>query len=242
MTNNQIQYLKYVEDKRSNLARETETNRDNLGRLGETQRYNTLSTTETGRSNRTRETETNRSNLANEDNTRLGLAINAQHYANQDSVAYQIANESARHNIRNENIAYMNYQTENRYKDRMAGTAEEQASAATRNAVTNQYNAGTNARNANYNAQNAESNTLNAGTNYANMLVNQGNAATNALNAQTNAAAQISQEKLNKAKRKETYLNMGLNSWKTWNGAVSEGIDSVTKVGRLIPILGGLSK
>lgn len=128
MTNNQIQYLKYLEDKRHNVAAETEINRDNTARLSETSRYNTGYLGETGRSNRSRELETNRSNLSNEEIARQGQAINKQHYANQDAVAYYLASETNRHNLMGEKLGILNYNAEANYKDRTASTGERNAS------------------------------------------------------------------------------------------------------------------
>lgn len=128
MTNNQIQYLKYLEDKRHNITAETELNRDNTARLSETSRYNTGYLGETGRSNRSREMETNRSNLSNESIARQGQAINKQHYDNQDAVSYYLARETNRHNLMGEKLGILNYNAEADYKDRTASTGERNAS------------------------------------------------------------------------------------------------------------------
>lgn len=80
MTNNQINYLNYLETARSNRSRETETSRHNvqsekidIGKLAETQRSNLISEAETNRSNVARENinlatlaETKRHNVAYE--------------------------------------------------------------------------------------------------------------------------------------------------------------------------------
>lgn len=85
-TVNAINYLKFKEDQRSNLAKEAETNRANLA--NESLGRDTL--TETKRSNLAKEFETNRSNLAKEGET---------HRAN---VAKEI--ETNRHNTATETI------------------------------------------------------------------------------------------------------------------------------------------
>ena len=157
MTNNQIQYLKYLEDKRSNIARETETNRDNTARLQETNRYNTIYTGETGRSNLARETETNRSNLANEAIARQGQAINARHYENQDAIGYMTAAEQRRHNVQGEKLGILQYNTDDTYKDRLGTSALKNAASNSTQAVAAYRNSGSNAMNAQTNRANQES-------------------------------------------------------------------------------------
>lgn len=66
MTQNQIAYQANLENKRANLARETETHRTNVANEEENKRYHTASVAETNRANLAKEHETNRSNLANE--------------------------------------------------------------------------------------------------------------------------------------------------------------------------------
>lgn len=145
MTNNQIQYLKYLEDRRHNVVAETELNRDNTARLSETSRYNTGYLGETSRSNKSREMETNRSNLANEDIARQGQAINKQHYANQDAIGFYLAGETNRHNLMGEKLGILNYNAEADYKDRTASTGERNAST---NAAKALYDYQTDRRNA----------------------------------------------------------------------------------------------
>lgn len=75
-TVNAINYLRFKEDQRSNLAKEAETNRANLaneslGRdtLTETKRSNLVKEFETNRSNLAKEGETHRANIAKETET-----------------------------------------------------------------------------------------------------------------------------------------------------------------------------
>lgn len=156
MTNNQIQYLKYLEDKRSNVTRETETNRDNTARLQETNRYNTIYTGETGRSNLARETETNRSNLSNEANARTGLAINDRHYRAQDQIGYMNVAENQRHNAQTEKLGILQYNTEDIYKEKMGDSALKNADSNKMQAIASWQNAGTNSMNADTNRANQE--------------------------------------------------------------------------------------
>lgn len=66
MTQNQIAYQANLENKRANLARESEAHRSNVANEEENKRFHKESVAETKRSNLAREGETNRSNLANE--------------------------------------------------------------------------------------------------------------------------------------------------------------------------------
>lgn len=85
MTKNQIDYQNYVETRRTNLARETETSRANLTNeelkrreLSENSRHNLSVEGEAKRHNLTTEAETNRSNTANEYLKRQQNAIQSQ--------------------------------------------------------------------------------------------------------------------------------------------------------------------
>lgn len=157
MTNNQIQYLKYLEEKRSNVTRETETNRDNMARLQETNRYNTIYTGETGRSNLAREIETNRSNLANEANARAGLAINDRHYRAQDQIGYMNVAENQRHNAQTEKLGVFQYYTDDTYKEQLGDAALQNAASNSTQALASWRNSESSKMNAETNRANQES-------------------------------------------------------------------------------------
>lgn len=105
MTENQLAYLQYEENVRSNTARETETNRSNLAREAETNRANLANETETKRANQAREFETNRANLVDEaERERSNRQREALERTNQELKARGIridqlkAKEQERHN------------------------------------------------------------------------------------------------------------------------------------------------
>lgn len=86
MTNNQLLYLKQVEEGRHNLATEKETNRSNLATESETNRSHLVDEAERNRHNLVSEgigrdtlTETSRANLAREANQSDTLAENIRH-------------------------------------------------------------------------------------------------------------------------------------------------------------------
>lgn len=108
MTNNQIQYQRMLEERRSNRAQEIETKRSNLAREGETIRSNLVREAETHRANRANETigllglnETIRSNVAKETETnRANVAKETE--TNRSNLAKEA--ETKRHNEATETI------------------------------------------------------------------------------------------------------------------------------------------
>lgn len=119
MTKNQIEYWRYKEEQRSNLAKEKEQNRTNvaneeltrnrdanvyyLGQLNaqENQRHNLAVEGETARSNLARESETLRSNLARESETARANRMGEQ-------ISLQNLEEKKRSNLASEAIARSN--------------------------------------------------------------------------------------------------------------------------------------
>lgn len=105
MTANQINYWKLQEDRRSNLAKETEANRHNivtegetsrhnvateqvsLGNLQETSRHNTATEQETVRHNTATEAESQRHNVASERFNISQLEENKRHNLSQEQLA-----------------------------------------------------------------------------------------------------------------------------------------------------------
>lgn len=137
MTHNQIEYAKYREDQRHNMATEYETNRNNVAVLAETNRHNVAYETETNRHNVINENETyrhnfateretNRHNVVTEYNDAWRNQINQSHYERSDA-------ETARHNRAQEGIGWGNV----RASLIGAYAASQQAQAATRNAEVN---------------------------------------------------------------------------------------------------------
>lgn len=93
MTNNQINYLNYQENSRSNQAKESETQRHNFVTEQETAQHNRLSEqvdlgklAEVHRSNVTAERETQRSNLAREELNRANLRETSRHNLQQEAI------------------------------------------------------------------------------------------------------------------------------------------------------------
>lgn len=86
MTQNQINYWKLQEERRSNLAQEGETKRSNLAKEAET-----------NRSNIAKETETHRSNVANEGVAFGNLSETQRSHQAQESISLQGLAEQARH-------------------------------------------------------------------------------------------------------------------------------------------------
>jgi hypothetical protein len=112
MTQNQINYWKFKEDQRHNLAQEShnerslnEQVRSNVAKESETRRSNLAHESETNRSNVAREMEANRSNLASEEQARIN-ALNTMVYnqgkLSQDYREYELdkrkQDETERHN------------------------------------------------------------------------------------------------------------------------------------------------
>jgi hypothetical protein len=123
MTQNQIKYWTLLEEKRHNVATESETNRHNVVDEGETHRANTvreyetmrhnqeterisaLEQAETARHNRVYESETKRHNLAYEGETqRHNMQQEALGWANVN-LGYANLNETKRHNVIQESIS-----------------------------------------------------------------------------------------------------------------------------------------
>lgn len=123
MTTMGLDYLKYQETKRSNLAQETETNRSNvvregeinrsnLAKEGENNRHNVVTEVETNRHNIAGEVETNRSNLAREaENNRSNVARENENYRSNvaretENYRSNVARETENHrsNVQNEAI------------------------------------------------------------------------------------------------------------------------------------------
>lgn len=109
MTRNQIEYQKYLEDKRHNQTVETETNRNNVAGLGETTRYNTLVTSENQKHNRVVEGETGRHNVVTE-----------QQLTKQTSINWVAQQETGRHNEAQEALTNYANISDRRYKQSMA--------------------------------------------------------------------------------------------------------------------------
>lgn len=102
MTQNQINYQNHLEQKRANLARETETHRGNLAQeelgksnLAETKRANLAREVETNRANLAKEAETHRSNTTVERETHRSNLANEllKGEANQEIARSNFANE-----------------------------------------------------------------------------------------------------------------------------------------------------
>lgn len=125
MTELQLNYLSYLEDKRSNKVREAETERNNRATLAETMRANLARESETFRSNLAREAETHRSNLATETETaRSNRAREAETY--RSNLAREL--ETKRSNLANETLKRAaNYETvrSNLAKERLTHEANQ---------------------------------------------------------------------------------------------------------------------
>lgn len=95
MTQNQVAYLNYAENKRNNIVVSQETNRHNLATEGETNRHNIVTErqedtkiAETGRHNLVTEQETGRHNLVTEQETgRHNLVTESQTQAANSEIA-----------------------------------------------------------------------------------------------------------------------------------------------------------
>lgn len=96
MTRNQIEYWSLLENKRSNIARETETKRANLAREVETNRSNVARELETARSNRMNEQITSLRDLRNYLTTFMNLQEQARHQRASESLGKQQLAESQR--------------------------------------------------------------------------------------------------------------------------------------------------
>lgn len=109
MTNNQIQYQRLLEEKRSHLANEDVNRKQQI---------------ETGRHNLATEVETNRSNLQNELLKHEGNIVTEQHYQRSDALGVS----SLAENIRNNKARLAEEATHNRnveYETRRANEARE---------------------------------------------------------------------------------------------------------------------
>lgn len=122
MTKNQIEYWKYVEQRRanlageaeaarSNIARESETNRANLEKERETRRSNqanellaNLSYQESKRSNMAREAETSRSNQAKEEEAKRSNLANEELKRQANQINLLSTNEAIRANQERERL------------------------------------------------------------------------------------------------------------------------------------------
>lgn len=108
MTHNQIEYWNLQENKRHNLASESETARHNVSTEGETNRHNLVTeSTEIGKLG-----ETIRHNVATEQES-------ARHNRETENIGYGQLNETVRHNLASESIESMNAQIK---KDQLAET------------------------------------------------------------------------------------------------------------------------
>lgn len=143
MTTMGLDYLKYQESQRSNLANEAETNRSNLARETETNRSNLAREAETHRANVAGEQETHRSNMAKEAETNRANTM-------QDTREWAKINESKRATDLKHEEAKMKNQTEqdklsetrraNEAKEELSTIKEMPASQAKRVAYLNWAN------------------------------------------------------------------------------------------------------
>lgn len=93
MTHNQIEYWKLQEQKRSNLANESETNRSNVARESENYRHNTAT-----------EAETYRHNTVGEAQVWSAQAESKRHNLVTESQTWSSQAEAKRHNLASENL------------------------------------------------------------------------------------------------------------------------------------------
>lgn len=109
MTQNQVAYLNYAENKRNNLVVSQETNRHNLATEGETNRHNIVTEgqeaakiAETGRHNLVTEQETGRHNLVTEAQTQTANSETARHNRATEKATRKDQRELHRHNLASE--------------------------------------------------------------------------------------------------------------------------------------------
>lgn len=102
MTQNQVAYLNYAENKRNNIVVSQETNRHNLATEGETNRHNIVTEAETGRHNLATEQETGRHNLVTESQTQAANSETARHNKATEKATRRDQRELHRHNLASE--------------------------------------------------------------------------------------------------------------------------------------------
>lgn len=142
MTHNQIEYWKYMEDQRHNVASEEDTdiqNREsnrhnvatenfNLMNLAEGKRHNLATEVELNRHNIQAEQETNRHNVSTEELSRNELSEIVRHNKSTENIGYNTLAETKRSNLARENISSNANAESMRHNTQM----ESQASASLR--------------------------------------------------------------------------------------------------------------
>lgn len=150
MTQNQIAFFKATEEQRHNYEVERETKRANEASLSEQHRANVARENEQYRSNVANETIGTNRNLI----SRYQAETTAKHYAQQDRISAQLANETARHNAEVERLNRIN------------------ASIAQYNAETQRYNTEVARLQAQASLQQAQSSALQAQASWQNATTN----------------------------------------------------------------------